>query len=116
MVRCRGCGKDLYTAAERKIGRCADCPPTYDEQTFEALRGWRKAVADRQRVPAFVVFTDATLIAIAERGPVDERGLAGISGVGARKLAAYGPAVLGVLRGESVDSMVEIACAATESV
>ncbi|WP_431842295.1 ATP-dependent DNA helicase UvrD2 [Calidifontibacter indicus] len=115
-VRCRGCGKDLYTAAERKIGRCADCPPTYDEQTFEALRGWRKAVADRQRVPAFVVFTDATLIAIAERGPVDERGLAGISGVGARKLAAYGPAVLGVLRGESVDSMVELACAATESV
>ncbi len=114
-VKCRTCGKDLYLAAERKIGRCGDCPPTYDEATFESLRTWRKAVADRQRVPAFVVFTDATLIAIAERNPVDDRGLAGISGVGARKLAVYGSAVLGVLGGEPVDDMVEKACAATES-
>lgn len=114
-VRCRSCGKDLYAAAERKIGRCTDCPPTYDERTFEELRTWRKAVADHQRVPAFVVFTDATLIAIAERSPVDERALAGVSGVGARKLGAYGPAVLGVLRGESTDEMVELACAATKS-
>ncbi|RYG76075.1 ATP-dependent DNA helicase UvrD2 [Yimella sp. RIT 621] len=115
LVRCRTCAKDLYTAAERKIGRCSDCPPTYDEQTFEALRTWRKGVADRQRVPAFVVFTDATLIAIAERGPVDESGLVGVSGVGARKLKVYGPSVLGVLRGEPADDMIEKSCAAMES-
>ncbi|GAB3586487.1 ATP-dependent DNA helicase UvrD2 [Calidifontibacter terrae] len=114
-VRCRGCGKDLYLAAERKIGRCADCPPTYDEQTFEAMRTWRKAVADRQRVPAFVIFTDATLIAIAEKNPPDERGLSTVSGVGRTKLDRYGAAVLGVLRGEDVEKMIEIACAATES-
>ncbi|MBD2758236.1 ATP-dependent DNA helicase UvrD2 [Yimella sp. cx-573] len=115
VVKCRTCGKDLYLAAERKIGRCGDCPSTYDEATFEELRTWRKALADRLRVPAFVVFTDATLIAIAEHEPADERALAKISGVGVRKLATYGPSVLGVLRGESTESMVEIACAATES-
>ncbi|NHN56484.1 ATP-dependent DNA helicase UvrD2 [Calidifontibacter sp. DB0510] len=114
-VRCRGCGKDLHQAAERKIGRCADCPPTYDEQTFEALRSWRKAVATAQSVPAFVVFTDATLIAIAERAPGSETELAKVSGVGARKLAAYGPAVLGVLRGDAPEDMAELACATTKS-
>lgn len=113
-VRCRTCGKDLHLAAERKIGRCADCPATYDEHTFESLRQWRKAVADRQRVPAFVVFTDATLIAIAESRPRDERALSTISGVGARKLGTYGPAVLGVLSGKQVDGMVELACAASD--
>ena len=66
-------------------------------------------------MPAFVVFTDATLIAIAERGPVDESGLVGVSGVGARKLKVYGPSVLGVLRGESADDMIEKSCAAMES-
>jgi DNA helicase-2/ATP-dependent DNA helicase PcrA len=68
--RCRGCGKDLVTGATRKVGRCQDCPPTYDEATFEALRGWRLEVAAAASVPAYVVFTDATLTAIAEKRPV----------------------------------------------
>jgi DNA helicase-2/ATP-dependent DNA helicase PcrA len=50
-------------------------------------------------VPAYVVFTDATLTAIAERDPDDAAGLAGISGVGARKLDLYAAPVLEVLGG-----------------
>ena len=63
---CRSCGRALMTGAERKVGRCSDCPPTYDEATFEALRAWRLETPSAAKVPAYVVFTDATLTAIAE--------------------------------------------------
>jgi ribonuclease D len=79
------------------VGRCQDCPPTYDEATFEALLGWRLEVAAEARVPAFVVFTDATLTAIAERRPASRGELALISGVDARKLDRYGADVLAIL-------------------
>jgi DNA helicase II / ATP-dependent DNA helicase PcrA len=95
---CRTCGADLATARERTIGRCATCPATMDEHLFEALREWRLATAREADVPAFVVFTDATLTAIAERVPTDTRELAGISGVGPAKLERYGRAVLDVLQ------------------
>jgi DNA helicase-2/ATP-dependent DNA helicase PcrA len=94
---CRSCGTELVSAATRKVGRCHDCPPTYDEATFEALRCWRLSQADEARVPAFVVFTDATLTAIAERRPASPGELARISGVGARKLERYGADVLAIL-------------------
>lgn len=97
--RCRGCGTDLVTGATRKVGRCHDCPPTYDEATFEALRGWRLKVAGAASVPAYVVFTDATLTAIAEKRPASPGELGSISGVGARKLERYGDAVLAILAG-----------------
>jgi DNA helicase-2/ATP-dependent DNA helicase PcrA len=95
--KCQGCGADLVTGAARKVGRCQDCPPTYDEATFEALLGWRLQVAGRARVPAFVVFTDATLTAIAEKRPASRGELALISGVDARKLDRYGAEVLAIL-------------------
>ena len=69
-----------------------------DEQLFEALREWRLATAREADVPAFVVFTDATLTAIAEQVPADTRGLAAITGVGPAKLERYGDAVLAVLQ------------------
>ncbi|MBC7560364.1 MAG: ATP-dependent DNA helicase UvrD2 [Dermatophilaceae bacterium] len=94
---CRGCGKNLDTAATRKVGRCQECPPTYDEETFEALLAWRQAVAGEAKVPAYVVFTDATLTAIAERRPAGTAELARISGVGARKIERYGEGVLAIL-------------------
>jgi DNA helicase II / ATP-dependent DNA helicase PcrA len=97
--KCRGCGKDLVTGATRKVGRCQDCPPTYDEATFEALCGWRLAVAGEAKVPAYVVFTNATLTAIAEKRPASPGELAMISGVGARKLECYGDEVLAILGG-----------------
>jgi DNA helicase-2/ATP-dependent DNA helicase PcrA len=94
---CRTCGTALSTAQERKIGRCANCPPTYDENTFEALRQWRSTTATAAGMPAYVVFTDATLIAIAETEPADLAALQQISGVGARKLEKYGGDVLEIL-------------------
>ncbi|MGB3829812.1 MAG: ATP-dependent DNA helicase UvrD2, partial [Ornithinimicrobium sp.] len=94
---CRTCGNDLSGAAERKIGRCASCPATYEESVFEALRQWRSETATAAKVPAFVVFTDATLTAIAEQTPKDAAGLLAISGVGSRKLDLYGQDVLRIL-------------------
>ncbi|MDS1272554.1 ATP-dependent DNA helicase UvrD2 [Lipingzhangella sp. LS1_29] len=93
-VECRICGATLVEAAERKLHRCSDCPADYDEQLLEWLREWRREVAVEQRVPAYVVFTDATLQAVAERAPSDSRQLGRIPGVGAVKLERYGSAVL----------------------
>lgn len=103
---CRSCGAELYTAALRKVGRCQACPPTYDDALFERLREWRLAVSQRDKVPAYVVFTDATLTAIAEREPRDEAGFVGISGVGARKLQRYGAAVLALVSGQDVETVL----------
>ncbi|UVJ38376.1 ATP-dependent DNA helicase UvrD2 [Arthrobacter sp. CJ23] len=94
---CRVCGSMLATGAERKVGRCSQCPPTYEEQTFEALRQWRKDEAQSNEVPAYVVFTDATLTAIAEAKPASLEELSTLAGVGPSKLEKYGEAVLAVL-------------------
>ena len=104
---CRGCGVELVTAAARKVGRCADCPPTYDPEIFEGLRAWRSAVAGAAKVPAYVVFTDATLTAIAERTPSALGQLAAVSGVGPAKLDRYGASVLAVLGGADPASEAE---------
>ena len=96
-VACRACRGELATAAERKVGRCSSCPPTYDEATFEALREWRRIEAAKASVPAYVVFTDATLCAIAEQRPGDQASLAKIPGVGQAKLGKYGAEVLRLL-------------------
>ncbi len=101
---CRTCGRPLGSGAERKVGRCADCPPTYDEHVFEALREWRSRTATDAKVPAYVVFTDATLVAIAESRPRDVAGLARVAGVGPTKLERYGPAVLDLLGDASESS------------
>lgn len=96
-ANCRSCGKVLGTGAERKIGRCGDCPANYSEETFEALRNWRLQAARETDVPAFVVFTDATLVAIAEARPDSLEKLAQLAGVGPTKLERYGESVLSVL-------------------
>jgi ATP-dependent DNA helicase RecQ len=68
------------------------------EARFSALRQWRSAVAREHNLPAYVVFHDATLLQMAQRAPATLDALAGISGVGAKKLDAYGGALLRVLR------------------
>jgi DNA helicase-2/ATP-dependent DNA helicase PcrA len=94
VAKCRVCGKALVEASDRKLGRCFDCPSSLDEALFDQLREWRKELAAEQSVPAYVIFTDATLTAIAETRPADRAALARISGVGAAKLEKYGEAVL----------------------
>jgi ATP-dependent DNA helicase RecQ len=67
------------------------------EAVFEELRAWRGATAKEQGVPAYVVFHDATLRAIALAAPSSLDELAEISGVGESKLAKYGDGILEVL-------------------
>jgi ATP-dependent DNA helicase RecQ len=66
---------------------------------FSALRAWRSEVAREHNLPAYIVFNDATLaqMALTAPGTLDE--LSGISGVGAKKLEAYGREILRVLAG-----------------
>ena len=66
--------------------------------TFSALRSWRAQVAREEKVPAYVIFTDATLQAISEELPVDEAELLSISGIGPNKLERYGEQILEVIR------------------
>ena len=70
-----------------------------DEQVrFINLKAWRTEVAKEHNVPAYVVFADATLAAIAQRNPQSLDDLHGVSGIGVKKLEAYGEAVLKVVR------------------
>ena len=94
VARCRVCRRPLQVPAERKLGRCADCPTGYDEALYERLRSWRLEQAAQERVPAYCVFTDATLAAIAELRPGDRARLLAVPGVGKAKLDKYGADLL----------------------
>lgn len=94
---CRVCGKALVTGSERTIGRCRTCPGREDPELRERLRAWRLDQAHERGVPAFVVCTDATLDALIERSPTTLEELADVPGIGPRKIADYGPALLSLL-------------------
>ncbi|MGZ9933231.1 ATP-dependent DNA helicase UvrD2 [Streptomyces sp. NC-S4] len=99
---CRVCGKTLTEAGELKLMRCEDCPSDMDEGLYERLRDWRAARSKEQGLPAYCVFTDKTLMAIAEASPSEEGELSMISGVGGRKLDRYGADVLAICAGQEV--------------
>ncbi len=63
-------------------------------ERFAALKAWRGEVAKEHNLPAYVIFHDATLISIATQAPQSLAELSGISGMGAKKLEAYGQEVL----------------------
>ena len=95
-VSCRTCSRPLASAVERKLGRCESCPASYDEALLDRLRLWRLEQSRAASVPAYVVFTDATLMAIAEARPSTTSQLAAIVGVGRTKLDRYGDEVLSI--------------------
>ncbi|MBM9596147.1 DNA helicase RecQ [Roseitranquillus sediminis] len=70
-----------------------------DAPLLSALKAKRRALAQAQGVPAYVIFPDRTLIEIAERRPRDLDAMAGISGVGSVKLERYGAAFVAVVTG-----------------
>lgn len=70
-----------------------------DAPLLSALKAKRRALAEAQRVPAYVIFTDRTLIEMAEQRPGTLDALAGITGVGAKKLERYGQAFLEIITG-----------------
>ena len=94
---CKQCQRPLASSRERNRGYCSDCPVPYDEELFESLRSWRKEQAEAQSVPAFVVYSDATLEALAEVRPRDRRALQSINGIGKAKLDKYADELLAII-------------------
>jgi ATP-dependent DNA helicase RecQ len=84
--------------SSRSTSAAADLAPA-DQPLFEALRAWRSEQARTQGVPAYIVFGDATLRAIASARPASLGDLDGITGIGAKKREAYGEGLLGVVAG-----------------
>ncbi|GGH61540.1 DNA helicase RecQ [Frigidibacter albus] len=70
-----------------------------DAPLLSALKAKRRALAEAARVPAYVVFTDRTLIEMAETKPGSLDAMAHITGVGAKKLESYGAEFLAVITG-----------------
>lgn len=99
--RCRVCGSPLKAPQEKVLGRCQDCPSDADESVFDKLRQWRLEQAKELEVPAYIVFTDATLMALAEARPQTESELLEVSGIGPVKAASFGEALLDILRLET---------------
>lgn len=73
-----------------------------ERSQWEALRSLRRKLAEEHSVPPYVIFPDATLLDMLRHKPRTLSDMAGISGVGTRKLERYGPAFLAVLQGVSV--------------
>lgn len=92
----RGRGRMVRTGgkAERPAPVALDAEGT---ERFAALKAWRAEVAREHNLPAYVVFHDATLAEMARARPTSLDDLAQISGVGAKKLEAYGREILRVL-------------------
>lgn len=68
---------------------------------LSALKARRRALAEAAGVPAYIIFTDRTLIEMAETRPADLDAMARITGVGAKKLDSYGLAFLEVINGRA---------------
>ena len=93
---CVECGKPL-SSADKARRRCAECPAPYDVDLFERLREWRKVRAKDEEIAAFMVFSNATLEAVAELQPRTPQALLSISGIGREKLDKYGDDLLELL-------------------
>ena len=94
--------KDPERTRTRKSSRSSAPPvdlPAAAAPIFERLRAWRGATAKEQGVPAYVIFHDATLRAIATLAPASLAALGTVNGVGENKLAKYGQGVLAAVAG-----------------
>jgi DNA helicase-2/ATP-dependent DNA helicase PcrA len=94
-----GLRPDFSPEPAKAVKRKSPAPEAADAELFGRLRAWRRAQAEAQKVPPYVVFSDATLVAIADSRPSSRGALAQISGVGPTKLTRYADPVLAVLAG-----------------
>jgi ATP-dependent DNA helicase RecQ len=69
---------------------------------LSALKAQRRALAEQQKVPAYIVFNDKTLIELAEQRPATLDDMASVSGVGSKKLERYGQTFLTIITGEEI--------------
>jgi ATP-dependent DNA helicase RecQ len=94
--------RDTVVAAEREPARAARMQVAdEDAGLLSLLKAKRRALAEAQNLPAYIVFPDRTLIEMAEKKPATLDQMARITGVGARKLESYGAAFLEVINGAS---------------
>jgi ATP-dependent DNA helicase RecQ len=70
----------------------------YDRKLFAKLRKLRKAIADEENIPPYVVFNDATLIEMAEQTPLSPGEMLSVNGVGTRKLERFGQEFMALIR------------------
>ena len=89
-ARSRSAARQRVVTAEANLTLAA-------RETLAALKAWRAQVAREHNLPPFMIFHDATLRAIAEAQPQRQAELEGISGLGQKKLEAYGAEVLRVV-------------------
>jgi ATP-dependent DNA helicase RecQ len=87
----------LIPRARRARGPAIPASDDLDAELYLALKALRKTIADGRAVPAYIVFSDATLVQLAERRPRTEAELLEIPGVGPKKLELYGAQFLAVL-------------------
>jgi len=93
-------GADKKPKRSARLGAMVKAPIQLDSDSlmrYSALKAWRAEVAREHNLPAYVIFHDATLAAIAQRAPQSLDDLQGISGIGAKKLEAYAQEVLRVV-------------------
>lgn len=69
-------------------------PVNIDRQLFAKLKHLRKQIAEEENVPAFVIFSDATLADMTDKMPTDKNQFIGVTGVGQTKLERYGEAFI----------------------
>ena len=83
---------------ERKAALASAISSTADGALLDALKGLRSKLAKAQNVPAYVVFSDRTLVELATHRPASQAAMREIHGIGDAKLARYGDAFLDLVR------------------
>lgn len=96
---CWVCHHGLVDPAEIKLGHHLACQVDLDRGLYQTLIDWRSRVAAEQSMPAFVICTDATLRAIAERKPTDLLELSLIRGIGRTKTREFGEEIMSIIAG-----------------
>ena len=79
------------------MGHCSRCGNDVDANLVDALQRWRLRRAHQQGTPSYTVFSNATMMAIAERQPSTAQELLDISGIGPAKLELYGDDILRII-------------------
>jgi ATP-dependent DNA helicase RecQ len=93
-------GLEKKTRQNARLGAVVRAPITLDSESlvrYSALKAWRAGVARQHNLPAYVIFHDSTLAAIAQKAPRNLSALQSISGIGAKKLEAYASEVLEIV-------------------
>lgn len=94
---CVVCGARLTRPEFKILERCGEHVNDVDQAVLTELRSWRSELSKTRGVPAFVIFTDATLKAIAQRQPTSDQELVQVPGIGPVKVEEFGEDVLAIV-------------------